>query len=177
LDCLDVLDPISGTYLTLDSAWKTYTAAYIYPIPQAMSLHRRFDNPFLVHYAVYHHFRSLGWVVKSGLKFCSDYLLYKRGPVFTHAEFSIVVCPTYEDPADEESSPFDLPNTKPFSWAWLSTLNRVNTQVRKSLMLAYVTIPAMQRVSLEELDTPGVLQQYTVREVTIKRFVPARMRD
>ncbi|KAF9511378.1 hypothetical protein BS47DRAFT_1346894 [Hydnum rufescens UP504] len=177
LDCLDVLDPITETYLTREQAWQAYLAAHTFPIPPSLSQHRRFDNPFLVHYVVYHHFRSLGWVIKSGLKFCTDYLLYKRGPVFTHAEFSLVVCPTYEDPGDEQSSPFDLPNTKPISWSWLSTLNRVNTQVRKSLMLVYVTIPAMKRVPLESIDSPAVLQEYTIREVTIKRFVPARMRD
>lgn len=47
----------------------------------------------------------------------------------------------------------------------------------KSLMLVYVTIPAIKRVSLEKIDSPAVLQEYTIREVTIKRFVPARMRD
>jgi tRNA-splicing endonuclease subunit Sen2 len=46
----------------------------------------RFDNPFLLKYVVYHHYRSLGWVVKGGIKFCVDYLLYKRVPVFSHAE-------------------------------------------------------------------------------------------
>lgn len=46
-----------------------------------------FDNPFLVNYVVYHHYRALGWVVKGGIKFCVDYLLYKRGPVFHHAEY------------------------------------------------------------------------------------------
>lgn len=46
----------------------------------------RFDNPFLINYVVYHHYKSLGWVVKGGIKFCVDYLLYKRGPVFSHAE-------------------------------------------------------------------------------------------
>lgn len=45
------------------------------------------DNPFIVNYVVYHHYRSLGWTVKSGVKFCVDYLLYKRGPVFDHAEY------------------------------------------------------------------------------------------
>lgn len=44
------------------------------------------DNPFIIHYIVYHHFRSLGWVIRGGLKFCVDYLLYKKGPVFSHAE-------------------------------------------------------------------------------------------
>lgn len=44
------------------------------------------DNPFLLSYIAYHHYRSLGWAVKSGIKFCCDWLLYKRGPVFGHAE-------------------------------------------------------------------------------------------
>lgn len=30
------------------------------------------DDPFLVHYAVYHHFRSLGWVPRPGVKFGVD---------------------------------------------------------------------------------------------------------
>ena len=50
----------------------------------------RFDNPFLVNYAAYHYYRSLGWVVKGGIKFCVDLLLYKRGPVFHHAECVLI---------------------------------------------------------------------------------------
>lgn len=48
---------------------------------------RRADNPFLINYVAYHHYRSLGWCVKPGTKFCVDFLLYKRGPVFGHAEY------------------------------------------------------------------------------------------
>jgi tRNA-splicing endonuclease subunit Sen2 len=43
------------------------------------------DDPFLVSYVAYHHFRSLGWVVKPGIKFAADWLLYRRGPVFSHS--------------------------------------------------------------------------------------------
>jgi tRNA-splicing endonuclease subunit Sen2 len=70
--------------MTLHEIWTTFQSVH-WPI---MSSNRpaRFDNPFLVNYAVYHHFRSLGWVVKGGIKFCVDLLLYKRGPVFHHAE-------------------------------------------------------------------------------------------
>lgn len=47
----------------------------------------RFDSPFLVNYASYHHFRSMGWVVRSGVKFCADWVLYGLGgPVGGHAE-------------------------------------------------------------------------------------------
>lgn len=34
--------------------------------------HLQPDDPFLIHYAVYHHFRSLGWVPRPGIKFGVD---------------------------------------------------------------------------------------------------------
>jgi tRNA-splicing endonuclease subunit Sen2 len=73
--------------LTVQQIWLKFQTVHLPPAlteqdPQPL----QFDNPFLIYYVVYHHFRSLGWVVKGGLKFCVDYLLYKRGPVFHHAE-------------------------------------------------------------------------------------------
>jgi tRNA-splicing endonuclease subunit Sen2 len=61
-------------------------SAYTSPLPDLPQEIPRPDNPFLVNYIVYHHYRSLGWVVRGGIKFCVDYMLYKRGPVFSHAE-------------------------------------------------------------------------------------------
>jgi hypothetical protein len=52
------------------------------------------------------------------------------------ARFAIVVIPVYDDPADRISSPFDLQNVDPFAWSWLSTINRVNSQVHKVCFLA-----------------------------------------
>lgn len=49
----------------------------------------------------------------------------------TPPRFAIVVCPVYEDPEDQDASPFNLNNASPFSWSWLSTINRVNSQVQK----------------------------------------------
>lgn len=47
----------------------------------------RFDSPFLLAYATYHHYRSMGWVVRSGIKFCCEWVLYGQGgPVGGHAE-------------------------------------------------------------------------------------------
>lgn len=130
--------------MTLQQIWIAFQGA---ELPPPISEHLEFDNPFLVNYVVYHHYRSLGWVVKGGIKFCVDYLLYKRGPVFTHAEYAyvckpssgsdssrrlaLVVMPVYEDPADQTASTFDLQNSSPFGWSWLSTINRVNSQVQK----------------------------------------------
>ncbi|KAJ3550568.1 hypothetical protein NM688_g5044 [Phlebia brevispora] len=179
MDCLTVLDHATSESMDLKKIWTTFRAAYHPPgIPSSLSSSYldRFDNPFLVHYAAYHYYRSHGWVVKGGIKFCVDYLLYKRGPVFQHAEFAVVILPTYEDPKDEEDSPFNL-NASPYSWTWLSTINRVNTQVQKTLILTYVTIPAKSRVSTDMLSSPASLAQYSVRDVVLRRFVPARMRD
>ncbi|OCB86421.1 hypothetical protein A7U60_g6541 [Sanghuangporus baumii] len=180
MDCLTLLDPTSQEPLSLQRIWRAFQAVN-YPdfiISRSLDIQpARFDNPFLIHYVVFHHYRSLGWVIKNGIKFCVDYLLYKRGPVFAHAEFALVVCPVYEDPSDRESSPFDLQNVDPFTWSWLSTINRVNSQVQKTLVLTYVTIPAMSRLPQGALLSPVCLSHYSIREVVVRRFIPARMRD
>ncbi|KAJ6624971.1 hypothetical protein B0H10DRAFT_2319418 [Mycena sp. CBHHK59/15] len=180
LDCLTVADPHTNELMTIQQIWIAFQTAHLTPpIPFSPrpTPALQFDNPFLINYIVYHHFRSLGWIVRGGIKFCVDYMLYKRGPVFNHAEFSVVVCPVYEDPADQEASSIDLHNASPFPWSWLSTINRVNSQVYKTLILAYVTIPARSRLSPDVLKSPACLQNYSVREVTVRRFIPARMRD
>ncbi|KAI0955099.1 hypothetical protein AcW1_006783 [Taiwanofungus camphoratus] len=174
LDCLTILDPTTDGPMSLQQIW---TAFQNIEGTLALRHANRFDNPFLVHYAAYHYYRSLGWVIKGGVKFCVDFLLYKRGPVFHHAEFAIIILPVYEDPADQESSPFDVANAAPFSWSWLSTINRVNSQVQKTLILAYVTIPAQSRVQSSLIASPACLAHYSVREVIVRRFIPARMRD
>ncbi|OAX39795.1 hypothetical protein K503DRAFT_791731 [Rhizopogon vinicolor AM-OR11-026] len=178
LDCLTVLHPETNEPLTLAEIWNAFQNAHMSSLAPLLALPPpRFDNPFLVSYIAYHHYRSLGWVVKSGVKFCVDYLLYKRGPVFQHAEFAIVVIPVYEDPQDQANSPFKLQNAEPFTWSWLSTINRVNSQVQKTLILSYITIPAESRVPSKVLSSPACFAHYSVREVVLRRFIPARMRD
>ena len=51
--------------------------------PRSISAPSESDDPFMISYAVYHHYRWLGWVVRSGVKFVVDYLLYNRGPAFS----------------------------------------------------------------------------------------------
>lgn len=62
------------------------------PLPRQLEIRddprlTRFDSPFLIAYASYHHYRSMGWVVRSGVKFCCEWVLYGQGgPVGGHAE-------------------------------------------------------------------------------------------
>jgi tRNA-splicing endonuclease subunit Sen2 len=72
--------------MSLHHIWLAFQRVHLHSLLTAPHQPLQLDNPFLINYVVYHHYRSLGWVVKGGLKFCVDYLLYKRGPVFSHAE-------------------------------------------------------------------------------------------
>ncbi|KAI1871626.1 hypothetical protein JX265_005612 [Neoarthrinium moseri] len=128
------------------------------------------DDPFLIHYAVYHHFRSLGWVTRPGIKFGCDWLLYHRGPAFSHAEFAIVVLPSYSDPYWKKQGR----DKSDKSWHWLHLVNRVQSTALKTLILVYVDVPAPAEV---DLDIPSTLKRYKIREVMVKRWLINRNRD
>ncbi|KAF7115138.1 hypothetical protein CNMCM5793_001372 [Aspergillus hiratsukae] len=150
-----------------------------YP-PRDSSTDLKPDDPFVISYIVYHHFRSLGWVVRSGVKFGVDYLLYNRGPVFSHAEFAVVVIPAYEHPywsatSDRKSY---CATKQARSWWWLHCVNRVQAQVKKSLVVCYVEVPPPRSQDTENYsDIGALLSRYKVREMLIRRWVPNRMRD
>ena len=146
------------------------------------------DSPFLLNYTVYHHFRSLGWVVRPGVKFAVDYLLYNRGPVFSHAEFGVLVLPAYthaywgteEGLAHRRKGNGGRREGK--DWWWLHCINRVQSQVRKTLVLAYVDVPPpLVRGSGvgggEGGEVTALLRRYKVREFVVKRWLANRSRD
>lgn len=150
------------------------------------------DDPFLLSYVVYHHFRSLGWVVRSGIKFGVDWLLYNRGPVFSHAEFAVFILPSYRHPYWQSTAELtESKNKERRSWWWLHCVNRVQSQVRKSLLLVYVEVPPPidVQVSVENLksktgpafesdmEISHLLKQYKLRELTIRRWTPNRSRE
>ncbi|KAA8916167.1 hypothetical protein TRICI_001658 [Trichomonascus ciferrii] len=117
------------------------------------------DDHFLYDYIVYHHFRSRGWCVRSGVKFGTDYLIYRRGPPFSHAEFGILVMPTNEAPEKD--------------WWWNTSVGRVVGGVKKTLVFCYVTLPE----SREGMSLEQILKASFVREVVYRRWVPTRNRD
>jgi tRNA-splicing endonuclease subunit Sen2 len=144
------------------------------------------DNPFLLKYVVYHHFRSLGWVVRPGIKFAVDYLLYIRGPAFSHAEFAIMIIPSYSAPYWTEKPDGETKSRgadkEQKDWWWFHRVNRVQTQVMKTLLLVYVEVPEPWDTSATEMegfkvDLGSLLKRYTVREFVFKRWSPSRNRD
>jgi tRNA-splicing endonuclease subunit Sen2 len=116
------------------------------------------DASFAANYAVYHHFRSLGWCARSGVKFGCDYLLYKRGPPFSHAEFAVLVIPTKHGDV---------------SWIEISTIARVVGGVKKNLVLCYVDEPDDAVVE----NMVSYFERFKVTEVLYRRWTPSRSRD
>ncbi|KAL2810209.1 hypothetical protein BJX63DRAFT_423261 [Aspergillus granulosus] len=137
-----------------------------YTPPRDPSLNLLPDDPFLVSYVVYHHFRSLGWVVRSGVKFGVDYIIYNRGPVFSHAEFAIVVIPSYDHPywSETEDRKAECASKQARSWWWLHCVNRVQAQVKKTLVVCYVEIPPpsqeLEYASAGSMDIGALLARY-----------------
>ena len=133
---IDRSKPLSNTHL-----FNNFQKQAVFPASTNID-DLRPDNSFLLHYAVYHHYRSLGWVVRPGSKFSADFLLYNRGPVFSHAEFAVMIIPEYSKNVQRAEKNKD--------WWWLHSVNRVQSQVRKTLVLCYIEIP----VSYTHLTLP-----------------------
>ncbi|KAF9926422.1 hypothetical protein FBU30_003987 [Linnemannia zychae] len=155
------------------------------------------DNSFIIRYVAYHHYRSLGWVVKDGLKYGTDFLLYKKGMVFGHSQFGVqvIACKSRAEATSNPGLPKPAgilhPNSSTsrvsptpglfvmhsvHSWQWLLALNRVISQVQKTVILCYVIVP--HHITKNDLMSPQkALPMYAIVEVGIKRFVPERNRE
>ena len=178
LGVLMVSDPKSKTPMSTKDLFAIFRQHSYFPPQETLSISP--DDPFMVSYVVYHHFRSLGWVVRGGTKFSVDYLLYNRGPVFTHAEFAILILPSYSDPSwSANASKRDhVSKMERRRWSWLHCINRVNSQVKKTLVLVYVDIPPPVEAHLDESEgIDGILKRYRIREFVLKRWISNRSRD
>ncbi|ODV78372.1 uncharacterized protein CANTADRAFT_6764 [Suhomyces tanzawaensis NRRL Y-17324] len=129
------------------------------------------NNTFIIEYSVYHYFRSLGWCVRSGIKFGCDMLLYKRGPPFTHAEFAVMIIPGDEKLCRD--------------WFDMAAIARVIGTVKKTLVLAFVEYPNREtydQILLSEFEDEKekftqLLGKYRVTEILYRRWAPGRTRD
>ncbi|KAK9333071.1 hypothetical protein V1520DRAFT_333444 [Lipomyces starkeyi] len=154
LDIIDIYDDRTGDLVTVP-----YLLGLLMPDWSP-------DNSFIINYVAYHHYRSHGWCIRNGVKFGVDYLLYRRGPPFSHAEFGVIVVPIYSDESKNQLIRKD--------WSWSSGVNRVVGGVKKVLVLCYVEVPDCidKWHTVEEL-----LKKYKVRELVLRRWIPSRNRD
>ncbi len=178
LGVLTIYDPKSKAPILTKDVLSLFRQHSYFPPQETRNISP--DDPFMVSYVVYHHFRSLGWVVRGGTKFSVDYLLYNRGPVFSHAEFAIIIFPSYSNPSwsADASKREHVARMEKRRWSWLHCISRVNSQVKKTLVLVYVDIPPPDEAQLDEgTGIDSILKRYRIREFVLKRWVSNRSRD
>ena len=100
-------------------------------------------------------------------------MLYNRGPVFSHAEFAVIIIPSYTHPL-WSTYPEKIKRGK--GWHWLHCVNRVSSQVKKTVIMCFVDIPPPPP-EVNAVNIPALLSTYRVREVSLKRWLPSRNRD
>jgi tRNA-splicing endonuclease subunit Sen2 len=180
LGVLQIYCDDSDTILPASSLLPLFRRHSYFP-PRSISAPAEPDDPFMLSYAAYHHYRSLGWVVRSGIKFSVDFLLYNRGPAFSHAEFALIILPSYShaywSETDERRKAVAEKTGK--SWWWLHGMNRVQAQVVKTLVLCYVDVPPplTEEERGYQADIAKLFARYRIRDVTVKRWTPNRTRD
>ncbi|KAI1234325.1 hypothetical protein IHE44_0003366 [Lamprotornis superbus] len=108
---------------------------------------------FKITYMAYHYFRGKGWVPKVGLKYGTDLLLYRKGPPFYHASYSVI--------AELVDDNFEGSLRRPLSWMSLSGLNRTTANASKELMLCYLIRPS--DMTAEEMSTPECMKRIKVQ--------------
>ncbi|XP_026756479.2 tRNA-splicing endonuclease subunit Sen2 [Galleria mellonella] len=127
-------------------------------IEQCLELFTETDKHFVTKYVVYHYFRSKGYVVKSGIKFGGDYLLYKDGPGVAHAEFIVIIRNIVEKNSE-------------FNWVSVLGHNRMAVTTLKKVIIAEVVQPN------SEIKIPEGLCNYSVRELLLTRNIPVTLND
>ncbi|XP_059185454.1 tRNA-splicing endonuclease subunit Sen2 [Centropristis striata] len=129
---------------------------------------RSLQPDFVSSFSAYQHYRSRGWVPKGGggAKYGADLMLYRKGPPFYHASYSVVV--------ERVDAAFGSGAQRGFSWRSLAALSRITANVSKELMLCYIIYPA--DLSDGELDSPVCLRRLQVQEVIVSRWVSSRER-
>lgn len=138
--------------LTIVKLWQAFTAV---------------QPTFRTTYMAYHYFRSKGWVPKVGLKYGTDLLLYRKGPPFYHASYSVII-----ELLDDN---YEGSLRRPFSWKSLAALSRVSGNVSKELMLCYLIKPST--MTAEDMETPECMKRIQVQEVILSRWVSSRERS
>ncbi|XP_068224700.1 uncharacterized protein [Palaemon carinicauda] len=124
------------------------------------------DQKFVARYAVYHHYRAKGWVVRSGLKFGADYVLYPVGPPFYHAQFTVMIQCVWSDTNARD----DSLSSREMSWTNFSATERLNTHVKKTPLISYVLRP--RSLTSEGLYKISCLKSLVVKEVVLSRWDP-----
>lgn len=121
---------------------------------------RSFKPNFATSYKAYSHLRSKNWIVRSGLQYGVDFVVYRHHPSLVHSEYAVLVQSIGG-------------NDRLRVWSDIHCSVRLTGSVAKTLLVLYVN----GIVNIEDMDLPLCLEDYTVEEQTIRRWSPELSRE
>lgn len=124
----------------------------------------RHDFPLL--YVCYHHFRSKGWIPRTGLQYGVDFVLYQKHPALAHSDYSVTI-QTPDMPVSSQTSSLRRPC---LSWHDLQVTNRMTGQVGKRLLIVNIHDPAPHL----GYASHRCIDRMTLSEYLVRRWVPER---
>ena len=157
--CLDgseylILTPCEALYLsTTESIVILNESKELIPRAELCSIWSGYNAEFPHKYQVYKHFRGKGYVVRSGLTYGGDFVLYTGDPGTCHALYVVKVV------VDRQS----------LRWDDVNTVRRVSESVAKECVLAFV--------SFGRSDCLSAREEGCVTTVLLKRWIPSRDRE
>ena len=153
LGCLQIHDVVDdvAVKLDIDALWRRLQVA---------------RPDFLMLYLAYHHFRSKGWIPRTGLQYGVDFVLYQRHPALAHSDYSILIQPIRDNNCTAASVVLTRPT---LSWHDVQVTNRLTGQVGKRLLLFHVQD---NNNSGADYSSPKCLANFAVQERVVRRWVP-----
>ncbi|KAJ8959196.1 hypothetical protein NQ318_022458 [Aromia moschata] len=148
LNCLDIF--YEDRILQPEEAWKLFSET---------------DEHFIPNYIAYYYYRTKYWIVKPGIKFGGDFLLYKQGPAFYHASYVVII-----DSINENSERITSLSRRSMDNVSLTSLNRLCETAGKELLILQITWPDNVQVNFNDLS------DFTIKEILMRRWIPTQER-
>lgn len=130
-------------------------------------------NSFMLNYVTFHYYRTEGWVVRSGILYGVNWMLYREGPVFSHAIHGVHTSHSIEICGSKY--------VEDVRWNEVLSDIRLHHQVKKGWVISRVD-GKFDGLSDDELcriyrDPVDALKRFTVHDRILKRWVPSRTRE
>lgn len=142
-------------YLTIEDCWMKFRNLY-------KESNLRID--FAVEFCVYHHYDRLGWVVKSGENYGTNFLLYERGPSQDHARYACIIMTDIASNSECLAA-----NNVILDLDTIMAYNRLIQSVSKELIIAMVSFPS----EMKSFDDP----EACIKGVSIKTIKVLKHKD
>ena len=159
----DVLGTPRGEPLSKEDLWS--------------ALVTRGGERFVIDYCAYCHYRTMGWVVRGGLKYGVDFILYsKGGPLVKHGELAVRIQVEGSEPLPDGSpSTTFLTADQINRLSDLQSLSRVTETVSKGLLLCLVSWE--EGGTSPTWSSPSIMSKMKIKDHIVRRWDPSKTRE